>query len=140
MLDQIRKYNLWDGNVPELGFLRTNYTDKIQSATVSIPEIGVKVEPGPKSEGYVTNVEGILTRFEDAVEKALNLFDDDASQENGKKTLNEIKELKKGNGTATLIILDPFGQSNVVSDSVEISEIPEEELNTLKTGFSHIEE
>lgn len=33
MLDQIRKYNLWDGNVPELGFLRTNYTDKIQSAT-----------------------------------------------------------------------------------------------------------
>ena len=35
-----------------------------QSATVSIPEIGVKVEPGPKSEGYVTNVEGILTRFE----------------------------------------------------------------------------
>ena len=33
MLDQIRKYNLWDGNVLELGFLRTNYTDKIHSAT-----------------------------------------------------------------------------------------------------------
>ena len=111
-----------------------------QSATVSIPEVGVKVEPGPKSEGYVTNVEGILTRFEDAVKKALNLFDDDASQENGKKTLSHLQELKKGNGTATLIILDPFGQSNVVSDSVEISEIPEEELHKLKTGFSHIEE
>ena len=111
-----------------------------QSATVSIPEVGVKVEPGPKSEGYVTNVEGILTRFEDAVKKALNLFDDDASQENGKKTLSHLQELKKGNGTATLIILDPFGQSNVVSDSVEISEIPEEELHELKTGFSHIEE
>ena len=70
----------------------------------------------------------------------LNLFDDDASQENGKKTLSHLQELKKGNGTATLIILDPFGQSNVVSDSVEISEIPEEELHELKTGFSHIEE
>lgn len=33
MLDQIRKYNLWDGNVPELGFLRTNYTDRIHAAT-----------------------------------------------------------------------------------------------------------
>lgn len=33
MLDQIRKYNLWDGNVPELGFLRTSYTDKIHAAT-----------------------------------------------------------------------------------------------------------
>ena len=110
-----------------------------QSATVIIPEIGVKVEPGPKSEGYVTNVEGILTRFESAVKKALNLFDDDESQKNAKKTLYEIQELKKGNGTATLIILDPFGQSNIVSDAVEISEIPEEELNDLKTGFSYIE-
>ena len=111
-----------------------------QSATVIIPEIGVKVEPGPKSEGYVTNVEGILTRFESAVKKALNLFDDNKSQKNAKKTLHEIQELKKGNGKATLIILDPFGQSNIVSDKVEISEIPQDELHDLKTGFSYIEE
>lgn len=111
-----------------------------QSATVSIPEIGVKVEPGPKSEGYVTNIEGILTRFEDAVKKALQLFDDDQSQENAKNTLANIQELKKGNGTATLIIQDPFGQSNIVSESVEVTEIPDEELQNLKTGFSHIED
>ena len=111
-----------------------------QSATVIIPEIGVKVEPGPKSEGYVTNVEGILTRFEDAVKKALKLFGDENSQKNAEKTLSKLEELKKGNLTATLIILDPFGQSNIVSEQVEISEIPEEELNNLKTGFSHIED
>ncbi|WP_458406064.1 ZPR1 zinc finger domain-containing protein [Methanobrevibacter sp.] len=111
-----------------------------QSATVIIPEVGVKVEPGPKSEGYVTNVEGVLTRFEDAVKKALNLFEDNESQINGKKALAEIQELIKGNRTATLIILDPFGQSNIVSDNVEILEIPEEELRELKTGFSHIED
>ena len=110
-----------------------------QSATVIIPEVGVKVEPGPKSEGYVTNVEGMLTRFEDAVIKALNLFDDEKSQANAKKTLAEIQELKKGNGTATLIILDPFGQSNIVSEKVEILEIPEEELSELKTGFSNLD-
>ncbi len=111
-----------------------------QSATVMIPEVGVKVEPGPKSEGYVTNVEGVLTRFESAVKKALNLFEDEESQKNGKESLNKIQELKKGNGTATLIILDPFGQSNIVSENVEIMEIPEDELHDLKTGFSHIEE
>ena len=111
-----------------------------QSATVTIPELGVKVEPGPKSEGYVTNIEGVLTRFEDAVKKSLNLFDDAESQENAKNTLNNIRELKKGNGTATLIIQDPFGQSNIVSEKVEISEIPEEELQQLKTGFTQIEE
>lgn len=111
-----------------------------QSATVSIPEVGVKVEPGPKSEGFVTNVEGVLTRFEDAVKKALNLFGDNESQVNAKKTLEHIQELKKGNGTATLIILDPFGQSNIVSEKAEILEIPEDELHKLKTGFSHIDD
>jgi zinc finger protein len=111
-----------------------------QSATVEIPEVGVKVEPGPKSEGYVTNVEGVLTRFESAVKKALSLFEDEESQKNGKRALQQIQELKKGNGTATLIILDPFGQSNVVSENVENLEIPEEELAHLKTGFSHIED
>ena len=111
-----------------------------QSATIELPEIGVKVEPGPKSEGFVTNVEGVLIRFEDAVKKALNLFEDAQSQENAKNTLKQIEELKKGNATATLIILDPFGQSNIVSENVEILEIPEEELRKLKTGFSHIED
>ena len=111
-----------------------------QSATVIIPEAGIKVEPGPKSEGYVTNVEGVLTRFESAVIRALKLFDDDESQKNAKSTLKFVQELKKGNGTATLIILDPFGQSSIVSDSAEVSEIPEEELHGLKTGFSIIEE
>lgn len=111
-----------------------------QSATVFIPEVGVKVEPGPKSEGYVTNIEGMLTRFESAVKKALNLFDDEESQNNAKNTLTHIQELKKGNGTATLIILDPFGQSNIVSENVKVLEIPEEELHNLKTGFSHIED
>ncbi len=111
-----------------------------QSSTVIIPELGVKVEPGPKSEGYVTNVEGVLTRFESAVKKALNLFDDDESQKNAKNILSQIQELKKGNSTATLEILDPFGQSNIVSENVEILEIPEDELSELKTGFSHIED
>ncbi|WP_296856882.1 ZPR1 zinc finger domain-containing protein [uncultured Methanobrevibacter sp.] len=111
-----------------------------QSATVIIPEIGVKVEPGPKSEGYVTNVEGVLIRFESAVKKALNLFDDEKSQKNAQDTFDSIQELKNGNTTATLIILDPFGQSNIVSDKVEILEIPEDELHDLKTGFSMIED
>ena len=70
----------------------------------------------------------------------MQLFEDDESQKNAKTTLAAIRELIKGNGTATLIIDDPFGQSSIVSDDVEISEIPQEILKDLKTGFSHIEE
>ncbi len=111
-----------------------------QSATVSIPELGVKVEPGPKSEGYVTNVEGVITRFEDALKQALHLFNDDTSQKNAKLILEDLKSIINGQKTATLIIEDPFGQSNIVSDDVEILDIPEEELKLLKTGFSIIED
>lgn len=110
-----------------------------QSATVSIPEVGVKVEPGPKSEGFVTNVEGIVERFKDAAKKALNLFSDEESQKNAKIALEKLENLIEGKQTATLIILDPFGQSNIVSDSVKIEEIPEEELKDLKTGFTVLE-
>ena len=112
---------------------------RAQSATVSIPEVGVKVEPGPKSEGYVTNVEGIITRFKDATHKALNLFSDEESQKNANITLKKIDELISGNSEATLIIEDPFGQSNIVHDDVEIHPIPEDELKELKTGFTFIE-
>lgn len=110
-----------------------------QSATVSIPEIGVKVEPGPKSEGYVTNVEGVLTRFMDAVKKAKNLFLDEASQENANIALSNLQNIIDGKKEATLIIEDPFGQSNIVSEKVEIFEINEEDLKNLKTGFNVIE-
>lgn len=111
-----------------------------QSATVTIPEIGVKVEPGPKSEGFVTNVEGIITRFQDATKKALNLFSDEESQKNAKLVLEKLDNLINGNQEATLVIEDPFGQSNIVSDDVKIEKIPEDELKELKTGFTLIEE
>lgn len=111
-----------------------------QSATVSIPEIGVKVEPGPKSEGFVTNVEGIIERFKDATKQALHLFRDDDSQKNGKIALKKLEELIDGTSTATLVIHDPFGQSNIVSDDSKIEEIPEEELKDLKTGFTILED
>lgn len=113
---------------------------RAQSATVSIPEIGVKVEPGPKSEGYVTNIEGVLTRFKDATLKALQLFEDAQSQKNAKLTLEKIENLIKGESQATLLIQDPFGQSNVVSEDAEVLPIPEEELRELKTGFNIIED
>jgi hypothetical protein len=28
--DALRKYNFWNGNIPESGFIRENYTDKRQ--------------------------------------------------------------------------------------------------------------
>ncbi len=37
------------------------------TSIVEIPELGVKITPGPSSEGYITNVEGVLNRISEAI-------------------------------------------------------------------------
>ena len=48
MFDDIRKYNFWEGNNSDLGFLRTDYTDKIQD---SVGNKLVKVLVGQRRTG-----------------------------------------------------------------------------------------
>ena len=111
-----------------------------QSATVSLPEIGIKVEPGPKSEGYISNVEGVLIRFRDATERALNMFTDAKSQKKKKKVLENINKVLDGEMETLLLIEDPFGQSKIMDVRAKTEPLTDEELKHLKTGFTVIED
>jgi zinc finger protein len=108
---------------------------KSQSATVSIPELGLKVEPGPKSVGYVSNVEGVLERFEGAVKTALTLFDNDESQKNASKILEELEKVRSGQKTIEIIIEDPFGHSIIMHQDASKRKLELDEIKNLKTGF-----
>lgn len=108
---------------------------KSQSATVSIPELGLKVEPGSGSQGYVSNIEGVLNRFHDAVKRALNLVEDEQSRENAFNILKEIEKIKNGENTATVLIEDPFGHSMIIHEDASKRELTPEEIKKLKTGF-----
>jgi len=112
---------------------------KSQSATIIIPELGLKVEPGSKSQGYVSNIEGVLNRFIDAIETALRWVEDSESEKNGKKIIEAIEKIKSGDGSATIIIKDPLGQSIIIHDDVLKEKLSKEELKNLKTGFITIE-
>ncbi len=69
---------------------------KSQSATVSIPELGLKVEPGPQSQGFVSNIEGIFERFKKAVLTALSWAEDETSKNNANQILKNMDEIVKG--------------------------------------------
>jgi zinc finger protein len=112
---------------------------KSQSATVNIPELGLKVEPGPQSQGYVSNVEGILERFKKAVNTALSWAENENSKENAIRILEMMDEIKNGDRTATLIIKDPFGHSLIEDENIIKSKLSPEEIKNLKTGFTTIE-
>ena len=110
-----------------------------QSATISIPELGLKVEPGPRSQGYVSNIEGVLTRFHDAVITAMNLVEDEQSRENASTILKELEKVKTGENTVTVIIEDPFGHSIIIHEDALKRELTLEEIKNLKTGFTVFE-
>lgn len=113
---------------------------KSQTATVTIPELGLKVEPGPKSQGYISNIEGVLNRFEDAVKTALNFVDDKESKINASQILVEIENIKHGKRNAEIIIEDPFGHSIIIHEDASWRKLTEEEIKGLKTGFTTIEQ
>lgn len=108
---------------------------KSQSATITIPELGLKVEPGPQSQGYVSNVEGILERFKKAVETALSWAEDEETRGNAHEILDMIENLRTGEKDATLIIEDPFGHSLIEDEDAIVIELSIEEIDNLKTGF-----
>jgi len=113
------------------------------SATVSVPELGLLVEPGVASEGYISNVEGVLQRFRDAVELAIKFSkgseDEKESTEKGNEILGKLDKVIAGKLSVTVIIEDPFGNSAIISDKAKKEKIKEKEAEELKTGFNVFE-
>ena len=112
---------------------------KSQTATLSIPELGLKVEPGPKSQGYVSNVEGVLNRFESAIATAIGWAEEEEIKANALKILEKIDNLKNGDEKATLVVEDPFGHSIIVNDAAKHRKLSENEIKELNTGFLTID-
>ncbi len=102
------------------------------SGTVIIPEIGAKLEPGPLSEAFITNVEGVLNRFVDILVQLLH----DTPEKKGAilDLLRKIGYIRHGRMEATLIIQDPLGNSAIISDKTEKRKLSEDEVRNLKLG------
>jgi zinc finger protein len=83
---------------------------------VEVPELGIRVEPGGKSEAYVTNIEGILERMDEAVEIGINSCEigEDEKRIMGQKLRADILMIKAGEKKATLILEDPSGNSAII--------------------------
>jgi len=88
---------------------------KSSEATVKIPNVGT-IEPGPASEGYVTNVEGIITRIKDQVESIKNAEEDADKKKKAKNLLKKIHKVLSGTQPIKLIIEDPTGNSAIISE------------------------
>ena len=85
------------------------------SATIEIPELGVRIDPGPACQGFVSNVEGVLVRIGQAV-KSATIEGDGGERENARVLLEKITCVKCGEFPVTLILEDPSGNSAIISE------------------------
>lgn len=87
---------------------------------IEIPELGIRIDPGPACEGAVTNVEGILNSITEVLENLLE-SEEGAARDRAEELLAEIGDVKSGSMEVTLIIRDPKGNSGIVSEKAERS-------------------
>ena len=102
------------------------------SGTITIPEIGAKLEPGPLSEAFITNVEGLLNRFVDILVQLMH--DTPDKIEEIREILRKIGYIRHGRMRATVILEDPLGNSAIVGHRIKKRELTKEEIKNLKLG------
>ena len=118
------------------------------SCTVCIPELDLEVNPGTSSTGYVSNVEGVLNRFQEII----NMVERDLSNQfltaEGQEREDVMERLATlqhmtltlsnlGGADAdsiTLELLDPHGHSMILHPNAVERDLTEEEIKSLPVG------
>jgi zinc finger protein len=95
---------------------------KSSEATVKIPFI-TTIEPGAASEGYVTNVEGLLNRVKHQIEVVRDTEEDEDLKKKAKNMLKKLTRAMWGQDTLKIIIEDPSGNSAIISDKAVKSKL-----------------
>ena len=91
---------------------------KSAQATVKIPNI-TTIMPGPASNGYISNIEGIFNRVKKQIEVARDTAEDKADRTKAKNMLKKITKIMWGQLPQKIIIEDPSGNSAIISDKAE---------------------
>lgn len=87
-------------------------------AIITVPELGIMVEPITMGESFITNVEGVFARI---IKIIMQLYKDSAQEEKDRliEILKKIGLMRAGKLKLTLVIEDPTGNSKIISDKVK---------------------
>ena len=131
-----------EGKIPGVWTLKLDSLDSLNArvvrgskCTIEIPELELGVYPGVHSSGYVSNVEGVLNRFKDAINITKNQFEKDELNELEKCEflLDRLNNAISGSNidVLTLIFSDPMGHSKILHDKAIFRELTPEEIENL---------
>ena len=89
---------------------------KSSDATVKIPQMRMDMQPGPASQGFFTNVEGLLMKFKKIVEDERDSSEDQDVKKSAKNLLKKLWKVELGEMPLKIVIEDPSGNSGILSD------------------------
>jgi len=87
-------------------------------AAVIIPEQDLEMLPGPASQGFISTVEGVLYRFEEAVKIACSKVESSEQRKKCEELESWIRRAIDGLERFTLIICDYEGAGKVLGENV----------------------
>src|SRR3989344_1984742 len=96
---------------------------KSSEASVKIPQLKMSVDPGVASEGYVSNIEGLLERFKKILESERDNADDEDVRKKAKNLLKKLWKIELGEENVKIIIEDPSGNSAIISEKAVVSKL-----------------
>lgn len=92
---------------------------KSAAATLKIPRI-MTIEPGPASNGYVTNIEGVLSRAKRMLEKTRDASEDKSDVKKCKNMIKKLQNIMWGRESIKISLDDPTGNSAIISEKTVI--------------------
>ena len=94
---------------------------KSSEATITVPQLKMSVEPGMGSNGYVSNIEGVLHRFKKVLEEQRDTTDDEDARKTAKNLLKKLWKVTCGDMELKIVIEDPSGNSAIISEKAKVS-------------------
>lgn len=99
---------------------------KSSHARIVLKGVG-SIEPGIESNGYITNVEGVINRFKNQVQTVIKTQEstkpNDEDSKKARKVLKKINRILAGWDEALLIIEDKTGNSAILSHKAVVKRL-----------------
>jgi len=96
---------------------------KSATASLKLPNFRLSMDPGPSSEGFITNIESIINKFYKVIEEQRDLSEDKDERKKAKNLLKKLWKAKTGSLEFKIILEDPNGNSAILSDKAEVKKL-----------------
>ncbi len=104
------------------------------SGTIRIPELEASMEPGPRADAFVTNVEGVLRKFLDVVQGQQAVAQTPDERERLAGVRARLEAMIEGREPFTFVLEDPTGNSELVHPDATRKVLSRKEAERLRTS------